>query len=318
MTELERASIEILEEREDYAQIVLSPLEKGYGITLGNALRRVLLASIPGAAVTAIQIEGVETEGEKRGEPHHVLHEFTTVPGVREDVTEIVLNFKSLIVRSRSSETKILYLEAKGEGEVKASAIEGDADVDILNPDLHLITLDGNQAEIHIQIYIDQGMGYVSAEANKKPTFPIGVIPVDSFFSPVRQVSYEVVPTRVGQAIEYDRLELSIWTNRAMGPVDALITAADILVDRFSIIKDLRSTLMVSQPAGSRLETPVQSLHLSVRSFNALNSVGIITTADLVAKTPSQLLDIKNFGKRSLDEVLQKLQELGLSLKAEE
>jgi DNA-directed RNA polymerase subunit alpha len=318
LTELERATIEVLEEREDYAQIMMSPLEKGYGTTLGNALRRALLSSVPGAAVTAIQIEGVETEGEKRGDPHHILHEFTTIPGVREDVTEIVLNFKSLIVRSRSPETKILYLKGKGEGEVKASAIEGDADVDILNPDLHLLTLDSNQAEVHIQVYVDQGKGYVSADANKKATFPIGVIPIDSFFSPARQVSYKVVPTAVGQPIEHDRLEMAIWTNRAMGPVDALITAAEILVDRFSIVKDLRSTLVQAQPGGSRLDIPVAALHLSVRSYNALHSVGIETTGDIVAKTPNELLDIKNFGKRSLDEVEQKLQEFGLSLKTEE
>ena len=213
MDEFERASIEVLEEREDFAQLAMRPLEKGYGTTLGNALRRVLLSFIPESAVTALQIEGVEIEGERRGDPHHVLHEFSTIPGVLEDVTDLVLNFKNLIVRSRSIETKILYLEAKGGKEVHARDIEPDAEVDILNPDLHLLTLDGELSEVHIQIYVDQGMGFLSAEFNKKANFPIGVIPIDSFFSPVRQVSYRIVPTRVGRAIEDDCLEMSIWTN---------------------------------------------------------------------------------------------------------
>lgn len=318
MDEFERASIEVLEEREDFAQLAMRPLEKGYGTTLGNALRRVLLSFIPGSAVTALQIEGVEIEGERRGDPHHVLHEFSTIPGVLEDVTDLVLNFKNLIVRSRSIETKILYLEAKGGKEVHARDIEPDAEVDILNPDLHLLTLDGELSEVHIQIYVDQGMGFLSAEFNKKANFPIGVIPIDSFFSPVRQVSYRIVPTRVGRAIEDDCLEMSIWTNRSLAPLDALVTAAEILVDHFSIIKNLRSTFTPLFPSGGTLETPLESMHLSIRSFNALKSIGVVTAADLVLKTESELREMKNFGKRSLDEVRQKLDELGLHLKGEE
>jgi len=318
LDEFERANIEVLEEREDFALLVMSPLEKGYGTTLGNALRRVLLSSIPGSAVTALQIEGVEIEGERRGDPHHILHEFSTIPGVREDVTDLVLNFKSLIVRSRSPETKILYLEAKGGKEVHASDIEPDAEVDILNPDLHLLTLDGETSKVNIQIYVDQGMGFLSADSNKKANFPIGVIPIDSFFSPVRQVSYRIVPTRVGRAIEDDRLELSIWTNRSLAPLDALVTAAEILVERFSIIRNIRSTFAPLLPSGGALETPLQSMHLSIRSFNALSSIGVVTVADLVLKTESELRAMKNFGKRSLDEVRQKLDELGLCLKGEE
>ncbi|MEI6509515.1 MAG: DNA-directed RNA polymerase subunit alpha [bacterium] len=318
MDEFERANIEVLEEREDFALLVMSPLEKGYGTTLGNALRRVLLSSIPGSAVTALQIEGVEIEGERRGDPHHILHEFSTIPGVREDVTDLVLNFKSLIVRSRSPETKILYLEAKGGKEVRASDIEPDAEVDILNPDLHLLTLDGETSKVNIQIYVDQGMGFLSADSNKKANFPIGVIPIDSFFSPVRQVSYRIVPTRVGRAIEDDRLELSIWTNRSLAPIDALVAAAEILVDRFSIIRNIRSTFAPMLPSSGALETPLQSMHLSIRSFNALSSIGVMTVADLVLKTESELRAMKNFGKRSLDEVRQKLDELGLCLKGEE
>jgi DNA-directed RNA polymerase subunit alpha len=318
LDEFERASIEILEEREDFAQLVMSPLEKGYGTTLGNALRRVLLASIPGSAVTALQIEGVTIEGERRGDPHHVLHEFSTIPGVREDVTDLVLNFKTLIVRSRSTETKILYLEAKGGKAVLARDIEPDAEVDILNPDLHLLTLDGETSEVHIQIYVDQGMGFLSAEFNKKANYPIGVIPIDSFFSPVRQVSYRVIPTRVGRAIEDDRLEMSIQTNRSLSPLDALVTAAGILVDRFSIIKNIRSAFAPLLPGGGTLETPLQSLHLSIRSANALKSIGVVVVGDLIQKTASELIAMKNFGKRSLDEVRQKLEELGLRLKGDE
>ncbi|MCX5975990.1 MAG: DNA-directed RNA polymerase subunit alpha [Coprothermobacterota bacterium] len=323
MDEFERASIEVLEEREDFAQLSMRPLEKGYGTTLGNALRRVLLSFIPGSAVTALQIEGVEIEGERRGDPHHVLHEFSTIPGVLEDVTDLVLNFKNLIVRSRSTETKILYLEAKGgkednAREVYGRDIEPDAEVDILNPDLHLLTLDGGLSEVHIQIYVDQGMGFLSAEFNKKANFPIGVIPIDSFFSPVRQVSYRIVPTRVGRAIEDDCLEMSIWTNRSIGPLDALVAAAEILVDRFSIIMNLRSTFTPLFPSSGALETPLEALHLSVRPFNALKSIGVVVVGDLVLKTESELKSIKNFGKSSLDVVRQKLDELGLHLKGEE
>ncbi|MEI6309461.1 MAG: DNA-directed RNA polymerase subunit alpha [bacterium] len=323
MDEFERASIEVLEEREDFAKLIMRPLEKGYGTTLGNALRRVLLSFIPGSAVTALQIEGVEVEGERRGDPHHVLHEFSTIPGVLEDVTDLVLNFKGLIVRSRSTETKILYLEAKGgkedyAREVHARDIEPDAEVDILNPDLHLLTLDSELSKVNIQIYVEKGMGFVSAEFNKKANFPIGVIPIDSFFSPVRQVSYRIVPTRVGRAIEDDSLEISIWTNRSLAPLDALATAAEILVDHFSIIMNLRSIFSPLSPSGGTLENLLESMHLSIRSFNALKSIGVVTVADLVLKTESELRAIKNFGKSSLKEVRQKLDELGLNLKGEE
>lgn len=305
MIRLEKPNVEVVNESENFAQFVVSPLEKGYGVTLGNALRRVLLSSIPGAAATAVQIEGV-------------LHEFATVPHVREDVPEIVANLKSLVLRSRATETKIIYLEAKGEGEVKASDIEEDAEVEILNPDLHIATLDSDKAELRMQIYVEQGKGYVSAEQNKKPNFPIGVIPMDSFFSPVRQVSYNVTPTRVGQAIEYDRLELSVWTNKAASPVEAVTQAAQVLVDHFLIVRDLRSTYGKEVVRGNLLEIPIDKLHLSVRSFNALSSVGVHTTGDLIAKTENELLNIKNFGKRSLEEIKLKMQELGLSLKEEE
>lgn len=284
---------------------MISPLEKGYGVTVGNALRRVLLSSIPGAAVTAVQIDGV-------------LHEFSTIPGVKEDVAEIILNLKALILRSRAPETKILYLEAKGEGEVKASDIEEDAEVDILNPDLHIATLDSQDASIRMQIYVQQGKGYVPAEQNKRANFPIGVIAMDSFFSPVRQVSYNVTPTRVGQAIEYDKLELKIWTNGATSPVDAVTHAAQILVDHFTIVLDLKKAAGKEMIHANLLDIPIDKLHLSVRSFNALSSANIRTTGELITKTAEELLAIKNLGRRSLEEIQLKLQELGLSLKEEE
>ncbi len=305
MIKLEKPNVEVLNESDNFAQFIVSPLEKGYGVTLGNALRRVLLSSIPGAAATAVQIEGV-------------LHEFATVPHVREDVPEIVTNLKDLVLRSRTTETKIIYLEARGEGEVRASDIEEDAEIEILNPELHIATLDNDKADLRMQIYVEQGRGYFPAEQNKKPNFPIGVIPMDSFFSPVRQVSYNVTPTRVGQAIEYDRLELSVWTNKAASPVEAVTQAAQILVDHFLIVRDLRSTYGKEAVRGNLLEIPIDKLHLSVRSYNALSSVGVCTTGDLIAKTENELLNIKNFGKRSLEEINLKMQELGLSLKEEE
>lgn len=305
MLKLEKPIIEIVESGDDFGHFVISPLEKGYGVTVGNALRRVLLSSIPGTAVTAVQIDGV-------------LHEFSTIPGVKEDVAEIILNLKALILRSRAPETKILYLEAKGEGEVKASDIEEDAEVDILNPDLHIATLDSQDASIRMQIYVQQGKGYVPAEQNKRANFPIGVIAMDSFFSPVRQVSYNVTPTRVGQAIEYDKLELKIWTNGATSPVDAMTHAAQILVDHFTIVLDLKKTAGKEMIHANLLDIPIDKLHLSVRSFNALSSANIRTTGELITKTAEELLAIKNLGRRSLEEIQLKLQELGLSLKEEE
>lgn len=305
MLKLEKPIIEIVESGDDFGHFLISPLEKGYGMTLGNALRRVLLSSIPGAAVTAVQIDGV-------------LHEFSTIPGVKEDVAEIILNLKSLILRSRAPETKILYLEAKGEGEVKASDIEEDAEVEILNPELHLATLDSPEAQLRMQIYVQQGKGYIPAEQNKKANFPIGVIAVDSFFSPVRQVSFNITPTRVGQAIEYDKLELKIWTNGATSPVDALTHAAQILVDHFTIVLELKKAAGKEMIHANLLDIPLDKLHLSVRSYNALSSANIRTTGELITKTEDELLGIKNLGKRSLEEIKLKLQELGLSLKEEE
>jgi DNA-directed RNA polymerase subunit alpha len=305
LLKLEKPIIEVVESGEDFGHFLISPLEKGYGMTLGNALRRVLLSSIPGAAVTAVQIDGV-------------LHEFSTVPGVREDVSEIILNLKSLVLRSRAPETKILYLEAKGEGEVKASDIEEDSEVDILNPELHIATLDTPEANLRMQIYVQQGKGYVPAEQNKKANFPIGVIAVDSFFSPVKQVSFNITPTRVGQAIEYDKLELKIWTNRATSPFDALTHAAQILVDHFTIVLELKKAAGKEMIHVNLLDIPLDKLHLSVRSYNALSSANIRTTGELITKSEDELLGIKNLGKRSLEEIKLKLQELGLSLKEEE
>lgn len=304
MLKLERPTVEIVQTTDEFGQFIISPLGKGYGVTLGNALRRALLSFIPGAAVTAVQIDGV-------------LHEFSIIPNIREDIPEIILNLKGLVLRSRSPETKVLHLEAHGAGEVKASSIEEDAEIDILNPDHHIATLEGAEAQLRIQIYVQQGKGYVSAEQNKRANYPIGVIVTDSFFSPVRRVSYQVTPTRVGQTIEYDKLEMDIWSNGAISPEDALSQAAQLLMEHLTILLDLK------KPGGpiihaNLLDIPIEKLHLSVRSFNALSSANIRTTGDLISKTAEELLSIKNLGKRSLEEIKGKLQELGLSLKETE
>ncbi|AVX21780.1 MULTISPECIES: DNA-directed RNA polymerase subunit alpha [Carboxydocella] len=313
MLEIEKPTIECVELAEDntYGKFVVEPLERGYGVTLGNSLRRVLLSSLPGAAVTSVRIEGV-------------LHEFSTIPGVVEDVTDIILNLKGLSLKMHTDEEKVLILEAEGEGEVKAGDIKADADVEILNPDLHIATLD--HGRIYMEITVAKGRGYVSADRNKKPDHEIGVIPVDSAFTPVRRVKYAIENTRVGQITDYDKLTMEIWTDGSIRPDAALSWAAKILSEHLSLfvgltdaIGDVKIMVEKEEEAKDRiLEMTIEELDLSVRSYNCLKRAGINTVEELVNRTEEDMMKVRNLGKKSLEEVINKLQELGLSLKKSE
>lgn len=317
LSEIERPEVEIVEldPSGTYGKFVLEPLERGFGITLGNALRRVLLSSLTGAAVTSVRIEGV-------------LHEFSTIPGVVEDTTDIVLNLKALCLRLYSEGTKTLRLvaEAKDEPlEVRAEAFEHDAEVEILNPDLHILTLDAG-GRVALEVTAARGHGYVSADRNKTPDQPIGVIAVDSSFSPVRRVNYIVDNTRVGQITDYDRLTLEIWTNGTARPDEALSEAARILEDHLALFSTLAESSAGADGAPGLgttseprlLEMPIEELELSVRSFNCLKRAGIDSIGQLTERTEEDMMKVRNLGRKSLDEVKQKLAALGLSLKPSE
>ncbi|MGB9867157.1 MAG: DNA-directed RNA polymerase subunit alpha [Bacillota bacterium] len=314
MRELIKPMIQCAEVSEDgsYGKFVVEPLQRGYGVTLGNAMRRVLLSSLPGAAVTSVKIEGV-------------LHEFSTVPGVVEDVTDIVLNLKSLALKLYSDGPKILRVEAEGETEVKAGDIIADADVEIMNPDLHIATV-AEGGRLAMEMTVEKGRGYVPADRNKKPDQPIGVIPVDSVFTPVRRVNFTVEDTRVGHVTDYDRLILEIWTNRTIAPDEAASEAAQILTDHLKLFVDLKEReASLAVPAAKEennlsklLEMPIDELDLSVRSYNCLKRAGINTVGQLVEKTDEEMIKVRNLGKKSLEEVKQKLAALGLSLKPSE
>jgi len=292
-----------------YGRYVIEPLERGYGITVGNALRRTLLSSLPGAAVTAVKIDGV-------------LHEFSTIPGVLEDVPEIILNLKGLAIKMSSPGPKIMYIEAQGECEVKAKDIKADADIEICNPDHHIATLN-QDARLFMEITVNQGKGYVPAERNKQPNQPIGVIPVDSIYTPVVKVNYKVENTRVGQVTDYDKLTMEIWTNGTIRPDEALTIAAKILIEHFNLFTDLSNiptkieTVVKQEPPkrNKLLDMTIEELELSVRSYNCLKRAGINTVEDLVNKTEEEMMKVRNLGKKSLEEVIQKLHSLGLSLK---
>ena len=290
------------------AKFVIEPLEPGFGYTLGNSLRRTLLSSIPGAAVSAIKIEGV-------------LHEFSTISGVTEDVTDIVLNVKEMVIRSELEEPATLYLKAKGPGEVKAGDISPPAGVEILNPDLHIATL-GKTASIEMELTVERGVGYRSAEQNKKARDPIGVIPVDSIFSPVRRVSYAVEATRVEQMTDRDRLIIDVQTDGSVSPREAVASAGTTLVELANLFGELSESPGLSLgPAegegemGGDLALPIEELNLSVRSYNCLKRESINTVGELIQRTEQELTDIRNFGQKSIDEVKAKLDELGLSLR---
>jgi len=311
MLEIEKPRIECVQMSEDntYAKFVIEPLERGYGITLGNSMRRILLSSLPGAAITAVKIDGV-------------LHEFSTIPGVVEDVTEIILNLKSLCLKMYTDEEKILRIEAKGEGDVTAGDIIHDADVEILNPDLHIATL-ADSGRLFMEMTAAKGRGYVPAERNKKGEHIIGLIPVDSIFSPVRKVNFTVENTRVGQRTDYDKLTLEVWTNGSIRPDEAASLAAKILGEHLQLFVGLTEAankveIMVEKEEEQKnrlLEMSIEELDLSVRSYNCLKRAGINTVEDLIQRNEDDMMKVRNLGKKSLEEVIKKLNELGLSLR---
>jgi DNA-directed RNA polymerase subunit alpha len=310
MIEMEKPRIECVEtaENNSYGEFVVEPLERGYGITLGNSLRRILLSSLPGAAVTSIKIDGV-------------LHEFSTVPGVVEDVTEIILNIKGLRLKLHGDEPKTLYIDYEGEGEIKAGDIKTDADVEILNPDLHIATISGSN-RFFMEIAVSHGRGYVSADKNKTQNQPIGIIPIDSIYTPCTKVNYVVDNTRVGQVTDFDRLTIEVWTDGSIAPEEAISLGAKILSDHLNLFINLndkaRETEILvekGEPARDKvLEMTIEELDLSVRSYNCLKRAGINTVEDLTNKTEDDMMKVRNLGRKSLEEVVQKLEAMGLSL----
>lgn len=314
MFDFERPNIEVSEISEDrkYGKFVVEPLERGYGITLGNSLRRIMLSSLPGAAVSQVKIEGV-------------LHEFSSVPGVKEDVTEIIMNIKSLAIRNNSetNEPKTAYIEFEGEGVVHASDIQADQDIEILNPDLVIATLSGGrESKLYMELTITKGRGYVSAEKNKSEDLPIGVIAIDSIYTPVERVNMSVANTRVGQVTDYDKLTLDVYTNGTLAPDEAVSLAAKVLSEHLSLFIDLSENartaeVMVEKEDDEKekvLEMSIDELELSVRSYNCLKRAGINTVEELTNKTSEDMMKVRNLGRKSLEEVLQKLKELGLQL----
>ena len=314
MIEIEKPRIECIESPTDesYGKYVIEPLERGYGTTLGNSLRRVLLSSLPGTAVTSIRIAGVQ-------------HEFSTIPGVKEDVTEIVLNIKRIIARLHSDEPKTVYIEASGECEVTAGDIKADSEVEILNPELHIATL-GPDASLSIELTVDHGRGYVPADKNKGPQQVIGTIPVDSIYTPVLKVNYAVENTRVGNQTDFDKLTLEVWTDKTITPRDAVSLGAKILVDHFTLFTDLSDSIgnrptvveKVETQRDKVLEMTIEELDLSVRSFNCLKRANINTVEDLISKTEDEMIKVRNLGRKSLEEVEHKLALMGLSLASDD
>ncbi len=314
MIEIEKPRIECIETPGDdsYGKYVVEPLERGYGTTLGNSLRRILLSSLPGTAVTSIKIAGIQ-------------HEFSTIPGVKEDVTEIVLNVKRIIARLHSQGAKTVYIEAMGECEVTAGDIKCDAEVEILNPELHIATL-GPDASLSMELTLNHGRGYVSAERNKLPQPVIGVIPVDSIYTPVLKVNYTVENTRVGNMTDFDKLTIEVWTDKTITARDALSLGAKILCDHFALFTDLSETIgakptVVEKAETQRdkvLEMTIEELDLSVRSFNCLKRANINTVEDLISKTEDEMIKVRNLGHKSLEEVEHKLAMMGLSLASED
>ena len=314
MIEIEKPQIECIETPADitYGKYVVEPLERGYGTTLGNSLRRILLSSLPGTAVTSIKIAGVQ-------------HEFSSIPGVKEDVTEIVLNVKSLLTKLHCEGTKTVYIEAVGPCEVKAGDIKGDSEVEVLNPDLHIATLDAG-ATLNMELTLSHGRGYVSADRNKTAQTAIGVIPVDSIYTPVYKVNYTVENTRVGNMTDFDKLTLEVWTDGTISPRDAVSLGAKILCDHFSLFTDLSDAMgskstVVEKAEAQRdkvLELTIEELDLSVRSFNCLKRANINTVEDLISKTEDDMMKVRNLGRKSLEEVINKLAMMGLSLASED
>ena len=311
MIEIEKPTIECIYSNEDpnYGKFVVEPLERGYGTTLGNSLRRILLSSLPGVAVTSVKIDGI-------------LHEFSTIPGVKEDVTEIILNLKKLAVKLNGENTKRVLINAIGPKEVTAADILGDSDVEIFNPELHIATLEEN-ATLIMEINLARGRGYVPAEMNKDENTPISVIPTDSIFTPVRKVNFTVENTRVGQVTDYDRLVLEIWTDGSVTPSEGVSIGSKIMQEHLSLFVELTDSaegmeIMVEKEENQKekaLEMTIEELELSVRSFNCLKRAAINTVEELTHRSEEDMTKVRNLGKKSLDEVKHKLEELGLSLK---
>lgn len=315
MIEIEKPRVECVDISEDnsYGKFVVEPLERGYGTTLGNSLRRILLSSLPGVAVNSVKIDGV-------------LHEFSTVPGVTEDVTEIILNIKKLAVKLHSDGPKTIYINHEGAGEICARDIKCDSDVEVINGDLHIATLN-DDAKLFMEIVIDKGRGYVSADKNKQLLQPvIGVIPVDSIYTPVNKVNYTVENTRVGQITDFDKLVLEVWTNGTIDPHDAVSLGAKIMNEHLNLFIDLSESaknteIMVEKEESKKekvLETTIEELDLSVRSYNCLKRAGINTVQDLTNRSENDMMKVRNLGRKSLEEVVAKLDSMGLCLTTNE
>ena len=314
MIEFEKPNIKCLEidDEKKYAKFVCEPLERGYGITIGNSLRRILLSSLPGCAITSVKIDGAQ-------------HEFTTIPNVVEDVPEIVLNLKMVRIKMDKNEEKTLRINFEGEGEVKAGDIITDGTVEVLNPDLHIATV-SKGGKLNMEMVADMGRGYNTAEKNKTQNQPIGVIAIDSIYSPVKKVNYSVENTRVGQMVDYDKLTIELWTDGSLEPYEALSLAAKVFTEHLKLFVDLSETakntqIMIEKEENKKekiLEMPIEDLELSVRSFNCLKRSGISTVGDLANKTETDMMKVKNLGKKSLEEVIAKLHDLGLDLAKEE
>ena len=314
MIEFEKPNIHKVDESNNYGKFVVEPLERGYGTTLGNSLRRILLASLPGAAITSIQIDGV-------------LHEFSTVEGVTEDVTQIILNMKQISLKIDSEEDKTLEIDVKGPAAVTAGDIEADGDVEVLNPELHIATV-ADGAELHIQMTANTGRGYVSADDNKArmDDLPIGVLPIDSIYTPIERVNYTVENARVGQRNDYDKLTLDVWSNGSITPSESISLAAKILTEHLAMFVDLTDTaknaeIMVEKEETHKekmLEMTIEELDLSVRSYNCLKRAGINTVQELTDRSEADMMKVRNLGRKSLEEVKVKLADLGLSLRQED
>ncbi len=313
MFDFERPNIEVAEISDDkkYGKFVVEPLERGYGITLGNSLRRIMLSSLPGAAVSTVKIEGV-------------LHEFSSIDGVKEDVTEIIMNIKNLAIKNNSetNEVKTAYIDYEGEGVVTAADIQVDQDIEILNPDQVIATLSGKDTKLYMELTITRGRGYVGADKNKSEDLPIGVIAVDSIYTPVERVNVTVENTRVGQITDFDKLTLDVHTNGTLAPDEAVSLAAKVLSEHLSLFVNLSEKavgipVMVEKDTDEKekvLEMSIDELELSVRSYNCLKRAGINTVEELTNKTPEEMMKVRNLGRKSLEEVLAKLKELNLQL----
>ncbi len=314
MIEFEKPNIECLEidEANNYAKFVCEPLERGYGVTIGNSLRRILLSSLPGCAITSAKIEGV-------------LHEFSTIPNVVEDVPELIVNLKNVRLKFNENEEKVLRINFKGEGEVTAGDIQTDGTVEILNPDLHIATV-AEGGSLVMEMTADRGRGYNSSEKNKKPNQDISVLPIDSIYTPVKKVNYHVENTRVGQMVDYDKLTIELWTDGSLKAHEALSLAAKVMTGHLELFIDLSETtkntqVMVEKEESKKekvLEMSIEELELSVRSYNCLKRANISTVEDLISKSESEMMKVRNLGKKSFDEVTAKLHSLGLDFAQED